>query len=199
MEKDGDYLSKASEFLYLYLLYVQKPLLTSLRDEKDKKGMQGRVKLPCMGYMQLLTSRCVVCRFMVIPMVTVSYCLFREILGLCVNVSMPLWLFSIISPSAWCLSIVTDGHASSDWSLGPMLVCVCLGVICIVIGSSLMFLVFFVYVFDKEKFVHICFITTYQRLIKDFSHCAHNEPSSTSPRRMSDENGKNWNRLPSTS
>ena len=35
-----------------------------------------------------------------------------------------------------------------------------LGVICIVIGSSLMFLVFFVYVFDKEKFVHICFITT---------------------------------------
>ena len=80
----------ASGFLYLYLLYVQKPLLTSLGDEKDKKGMQGRVKLPCMGYMQLLTSRCVVCRFMVIPMVTVSYCLFREILGLCVNVSMPL-------------------------------------------------------------------------------------------------------------
>ena len=35
-----------------------------------------------------------------------------------------------------------------------------LGIICVMIGLSLMFLVFFVYVFDKEKFVHICFITT---------------------------------------
>ena len=137
----------ASGFLYLYLLYVQKPLSTSLGDEKDKKGMQGRVKLPCMGYMGLLAPRCVVRRFVVIPTVTVSYCLFRAILGLCVNVSMPLKLFSIMSPSAWCLSIVTDGCASSDWSPGPMLMCVRLGVICIVIGSSLMFLVFFVYVF----------------------------------------------------
>ena len=99
------------------------------------------------------------CRFMVIPVVTVFYCLFHGILGLCVNVSMPLRLFSVVSPSARCLSIITDGHASSDWSLGPMLVGVRLGVICIVIGSSLMFLVFFDYVFDKEKFVHICFIT----------------------------------------
>ena len=139
----------ASGSLYLYLLCVQKPLSTSLRDEKDKKGMQGRVKLPCMGYMQLLTPRCVMRRFVVIPPVTVSYCLFCGILGLCVNVSIPLRLF--VPPSAWCLSIVTDGHASSDWSPGPMLVCVRLGVICIVIGSSLMFLVFFVYVFDKEK------------------------------------------------
>ena len=38
-----------------------------------------------------------------------------------------------------------------DWSLGPMLVGVRLGVICVVIVSSLMFLVFFVYIFDKEK------------------------------------------------
>ena len=150
----------ASGFLYLYLLYVQKPLSTSLGDEKDKKGMQGRVKLPCMGYMRLLASRCIVHRFVAIPAVTVVYCLFRGILGLCVNVSMPLRLFSVISPSAWCLSIVTDGHASSDWSPGPMLVGVHLGVICVMIGSSLMFLVFFVYVFDKEKFVRICFITT---------------------------------------
>ena len=55
--------------------------------------------------------------------------------------------------------IVTDGHASSDWSPGPMLMCVHLGDICIVIGSSLMFLVFFVYVLIR-KVVHICFITT---------------------------------------
>ena len=111
--------------------------------------MQGRVKLPCTGYMQLLAPRCVMSQFMVIPVVTVSYCLFHGILGLCVNVSIPLRLF--VPPSAWCLSIVTDGRTSSDWLLGPMLVCICLGVICVVIRSSLMFLVFFVYVFDKEK------------------------------------------------
>ena len=64
-----------------------------------------------------------------------------------------------MSPSAWCLSIVTDGRASSDWSPGPMLVCVCLGDICVVIGLSLIFLVFFVYVLIR-KVVHICFITT---------------------------------------
>ena len=39
---------------------------------------------------------------------------------------------SLISPSVWHLSIVTDGHASSDWSLGPMFVCVHLGLLCIV-------------------------------------------------------------------
>ena len=132
----------ASGFLYLYLLYVQKPLLTSLGDEKDKKGMQGRVKLSYMRYMRLLAPRCVVRRFVVIPAVTVSYCLCRGILGLCVNVSIPLRLFSLMSPSAWCLSIVTDGHASSDWLPGPMLVCVHLGDICVVMGSSLVFLVF---------------------------------------------------------
>ena len=137
----------ASGFLYLYLLYVQKPLSTSLGDEKDKKGMQGRVKLPCMGYMRLLASRCVMCQFVVIPTVAVFYCLFCGILGLCMNVSMPLRLFSVVSPSAWCLSIVTNGHASSDLLLGPMLVDVCLGVICIMIGLFLMFLVFFVLCF----------------------------------------------------
>ena len=158
----------ASGFLYLYLLYVQKPLSTSLRDEKDKKGMHGRVKLPCMGYMQLLAPKCVVRRFVVIPTVTVSYCLFHGILGLCVNVSIPLRLFSIMLPSAWCLSIVTNGRTSSDWSPGPMLVCVCLGVICVVIGSSLMFLVFFVYVFDKEKL----FISVLSQQILSPSHSA---------------------------
>ena len=104
-----------------------------------------------MGYMQLLTPRSVVGRFMVVPAVTVSYCLFCGVLCFCVNVRIPLRLFSLVSPSAWCLLIVTDGHASSDWSPGPMLMCVRLGVICIIIRSSLMFLVFFVYVFDKEK------------------------------------------------
>ena len=120
--------------------------------------MQGRVKLPCMGYMWLLTPRSVVCRFMVVPAVTVSYCLFHGVLGFCVNVRIPLLLFSLMSPSAWCLSIITNGRTTSDWSLGPMLVCVHLGDVCIVIGSSLMFLVF-VYVLIR-KIGHICFITT---------------------------------------
>ena len=140
----------ASGFLYLYLLSVQKPLLTSHGDERDKKGMQGRLKLPCMGYMQLLAPRSVVGQFVVLPAVTVSYCLFRGVLCFCINVRIPLWLFSLVSPSAWRLLIVTNGHASSDWSPGPMLVCVHLGDICIVIGSSLMFLVFYVYVLIRK-------------------------------------------------
>ena len=93
-------------------------------DERDKKGMQGRVKLLCIGYMQLLTPRSVVGRFVIVPTVTVSYCLFCGVWGFCVNVRIPLRLFSLMSPSAWRLLKVTDGCASSDWSLGPMLVCV---------------------------------------------------------------------------
>ena len=82
-------------------------------------------------------------RFVVIPAVTVSYCLFCGVWGFCVNVRVPLQLFSLVSLSAWRLLIVTDGHTSSDWSPGPMFVCVCLGDVCVVMGSSLMFLVFF--------------------------------------------------------
>ena len=106
--------------------------------------MQGRVKLPCMGYMLLLAPRSVVDWFVVIPMVTVSDCLFRGVQGFCVNVRIPLQLFSLISPSAWHLLIVTNGRTPSDWSPGPMLVCVRLGDVCVVMGSSLVFLVFFV-------------------------------------------------------
>ena len=85
MEKDGDCF--ASGFFVSVPLSVQKPLSTSHRDERDRKGMQGRVKLPCMGYMRLLAPRSVVCWFMVVPTVTVSYCLFHGILCLYVNVS----------------------------------------------------------------------------------------------------------------
>ena len=62
------------------------------------------------------------------PAVTAFCCLFRVVLGLCVDVSLSLRFFSVISPLVWCLSVITDGHASSDWSLGPMLVDVRLGV-----------------------------------------------------------------------
>ena len=101
------------------------------------------------------------CWFVVIPAVTAFCCLFRGILGLCVHASVSLQFFSVILPSAWCLSVITDGHASSDWSLGPMLVDVRLGVICVMIGSFLIcFISLCFYVFDKEGLIHICFITT---------------------------------------
>ena len=83
----------ASGFLYLYLLSVQKPLLTSHGDERDKRGMQGRVKLLCMGYMQWLAPRSVVGQFVVVPGVTVCYCLFHGVLCFCVNVRIPLQPF----------------------------------------------------------------------------------------------------------
>ena len=130
------------DFFVSVPLSVQKPLSTSHGDERDRKGMQGRVKLPCTGYMRLLTPRSVMCWFMVVPTVTVSYCLFCGILCLCVNVSILLRLFFLVLPSAWHPSIITDGCASSDWSPGPMLVCVHLGDICVMMGLSLMFLVF---------------------------------------------------------
>ena len=63
-------------------------------------------------------------------------------------------------PLFWCLSIITDGRASSDWLLGPMLMCVRLGDVCVVLGSSLMFLVFFLLCVDRRKVYHIYFITT---------------------------------------
>ena len=98
------------------------------------------------------------------PAVTAFCCLFRVILGLCVDVSLSLRFFSVVLPSAWCLSVVTDGHASSDWSPGPMLIDVRLGVICIMIGSFLVSvfssLCFYVFFFDKEGL--IVFITTPQ-------------------------------------
>ena len=149
----------ASGFFVSVPLSVQKPLSTSHGDERDRKGMQGRVKLTCMGYMRLLAPRSVMRRFMVVPTVTVSYCLFHGVLGFCVNVRISLRLFSLVSPSAWHLLIVTDGCTSSDWLPGPMLVCVHLGDVCVLIGSSLMFLVFFFYVLIR-KVGHICFIIT---------------------------------------
>ena len=59
----------------------------------------------------------------------------------------------LVSPSVWRLSIVTDGRASSDWSPGLMLMCVHLGDVCVMLGSSLVFLVFFVYVLIRKRFV----------------------------------------------
>ena len=96
------------------------------------------------------------------PAVTVFCCLFRVVLGLCVGVSLSLRFFSVISPSVWCLLVVTNGHASSDWSLGPVLVNVCLGVYIYAswLGRfwSLFLVPFCFYIFDKGGL--IVFITT---------------------------------------
>ena len=103
-------------------------------------------------------------QFVVIPVVTVSDCLFCGVWGFFVNVRIPLRLFSLVSPSAWHLSIVTDGRASSDWSLGPMLVCVHLGDVCVVIGSSLMFLVFFCLCVDKKGWSYLFYHNTSSKI-----------------------------------
>ena len=78
------------------------------------------------------------------------------------SVRVPLQPFSLMSFPVWCLSIIINGRASSDRSLGLMLVwvhpglsyvlssyvfvtsCVCVTHnVCIVLGSSLVFLAFF--------------------------------------------------------
>ena len=125
----------ASGFLYLYLCLYKSPCQQVAEMKGIKKGMQGRVKLPCMRYMLLLAPRSIMDRFVVIPTVTVSDCLFHGVRGFCVNVRIPLQLFYLVSPSAWCLSIVTDGCASFDGSPGPVLVYVHLGDVCVVMGS----------------------------------------------------------------
>ena len=77
-----------------------------------------------------------------------------------------------MSLPVWPLSIVIDGDASSDRSLGPMLVWVCLGLfcvlsscvfitssvhvthnVCIVLGSSLVFLVFCYMLIGRKRFI----------------------------------------------
>ena len=76
---------------------------------------------------------------------------------------------SLMSLPVWCLLIVINGRASSDQSPGPMLMwvhlslivlslyvfitsCVCvMHDVCVVLGSSLVFLVFFCYVLIGRK------------------------------------------------
>ena len=98
---------------------------------------------------------------MIVPVVTVSDCLFRGVQGFCVNVRVLLQLFSLVSPSVWRLSIVTNGHTSSDWLLRPMLMCVHLGDVCVMMGSSLMFLVFFVYVLIRKGWSYLFYHNRY--------------------------------------
>ena len=71
-------------------------------------------------------------RFVFIPTVATFGCLFHGVQVLCAKCQNTLQLF-LMSFSIWCLSIIIDGHASSDQLLGPMLIKVhcfsCLGLI----------------------------------------------------------------------
>ena len=120
-------------------------------------------------------------------------------LGLLCKVSVHFYSFSLMLFLVWCLSIVIDGHASSDWSLGPMLVkvcCVsCLGLIWVflhgvvlcrfitlcVCGTQCMHRVgvifsvfsFFLLCDDGKKDCHSYFITTTITLVVACSSLSH--------------------------
>ena len=94
---------------------------------KGIKGIQGRVKLPCVQCMHLLVPRSVVallCRgsYLSLRWQHPLLVLWGPAL-LCKDVRMS--YSSLVLFSVWCLSIVIDGCTSSDWSPGPMLVKVC--------------------------------------------------------------------------
>ena len=87
---------------------------------------------------------------------------------------------SLVLPSVWRLSIITDGRASSDQSPGPMLMwvhlslivlslyvfitsCVCvMHDVCIVLGSSLVFLVFFYMLIEIKGLSCLFYHNTHQ-------------------------------------
>ena len=90
------------------------------------------------------------------------------------SVRVPLQPVSLVLFPVWRLSIIIDRCTSSDWSLGLMLVCVHLGLfyvmslyvfitscvcmthdVCVMLGSSLVFLAFLLYV-DRKKKVLSC-------------------------------------------
>ena len=132
------------------------------------------MKLSCVRYMLLLIPRSIVCPLCEGP------CLFLwwQHLAVCSvgsgvpvqSVRVPLQPFSLMLFLVWCLSIVIDRCTSSDRSPGPMLMwvhlghsyvlssyvfitsCVCvMHDVCIVLGSSLVFLTFLLYVDGKKK------------------------------------------------
>ena len=98
---------------------------------------------------------------MFIPAVAASGCLFRGVQGSCAKCEGTFAAFSLMLFLVWRVLIVIEGHASSDWSPGPMLMWVRLGLfhgmslyvfvtlcvcvmhnVCVVLGSSLVFLAF---------------------------------------------------------
>ena len=136
MEKDGDYLLLVGFCICTFCMY--KSPCQQVLEMKGWEGNVGKSETPL--YMVYA-----VCSFL--GVLCVGSWLFPQwqhsavcSVGSWVCACMQVYLCdSSVSYrlSAWYLSVVTDGHASSDWLSGPMLVDVHLGVICIVIGSFL--------------------------------------------------------------
>ena len=154
--------SFASGFLYLYLYLYKSPC----QQVTEMKGIKGECRE---GWNS--------------PVWGICSCSFLGALWVpCVRVhdrscSDSVWLFipwgpgflckckgtftalPLVSLLVWRLSIVINGHTSSDQSLGPMLIWVCLGDVCVMLGSFLVFLVF-CYILIGRMVYHIYFITT---------------------------------------
>ena len=108
---------------------------------------------------------------MIVPVVTVSYCLFRGVQGFCVNVRVPLQLFfsyrlqsgaCLSSPMGVLLLIGRQDQCSCVFiwvfcvlSLYVFVMsCVCaMHDVCMVLGSSLVFLVFLLCVDRRKGFI----------------------------------------------
>ena len=163
MEKDGDYLLLVGFCICAFCMY-KSPCQQVSEMKKMRRKCREEWNSPVCGICGLLASRCVVCRFVVIPAVTAFCCLFHGILGLCMHASVSLQSFSVVLPSAWCLSVVTDGHTFSDWLPGPMLVDVHLGVICVVIGSFLICFSSLCFMFLIRKGLFISVLSQHEQL-----------------------------------
>ena len=105
-----------------------KPLLTNYRNERDEKGCREGWNSPVWG----------VCTYSFlgvswVPCMEVHACSHHGNIWLLVlwdprllcKVSEYFLQLFLVLFLVWCLSIVIDGHDSSDWLLGPMLVKVC--------------------------------------------------------------------------
>ena len=116
---------------------------------------------------------------MFVPVVAVSGCLFCGVWGSCAKREGTFAAFSLMLFLVWHLLIVIDRHASSDQSPGPMLMWVHLGLfhgmssyvfvtscvcvthdICIVLGSSLVFLAFLLCGDRKERVSYVFYHNT---------------------------------------
>ena len=117
-------------WVFISVPCIHEPLSTILGDERNggQEWNAGKGEtLPCTGCMRLLAFWVYHASVRGCPVVTAFCCLSRVALGLCVYAVLSLRLSFVMSPLFWCLSVVTGGHASSDWSPGPVLVGVRLG------------------------------------------------------------------------
>ena len=123
-------------------------------------------------------------------MVATSGCLFCGVRGSCAKCEGTFAAFYLMLFLVWCLSIVIDRHASSDRLPGPMLVWVHLGLfhglssygfvtlcvcvmhnVCVMLGSSLVFLAFFLLCVDRKKTLSCLFYHNRSQCLSDHLLC----------------------------